>query len=225
MKQRKGFTLLEVMIAVAILGLGLTAILAAQAGSFSMSANARNMSIVTGLARCKMGEIEEILMKPDGFQELDVIESGPCCEGDESPNMTCSWKIEKPTFPDPVYGEMELDTGLDLNAAPGGAGSPAGGLMGMPGGGSFDPSALADGGAGAAGLGDPTEMLGSLLKEGMRNAYPTLKTIFENSSRRITVTVTWKQGQKDQSFDLVQWFTRPPTMGIDEDMLDGGPAG
>ncbi|MRG93957.1 type IV pilus modification PilV family protein [Polyangium spumosum] len=218
MKQRKGFTLLEVMIAVAILGLGLTAILAAQAGSFSMSAHARNISVVTGLARCKMGELEEVLQKPDGFQELDVIESGPCCEGDETPNVSCTWKIEKPTFPDPVYGEMELDTGLDIGGSPGGGLPGMPGMPGMPGGGGLDPASLGDGGL----PGDPTEMLGSLLKEGMRNAYPTLKSIFENSTRRITVTVTWKQGEKEQSFDLVQWFTRPPTQGIDEDALDGG---
>ena len=47
----RGFTLLEVMVAVAILGLGLTAILSAQTGVFASSAHARNLSVATGLAR------------------------------------------------------------------------------------------------------------------------------------------------------------------------------
>src|SRR5689334_17693881 len=105
----RGFTLLEVMVAVAILGLGLTAILSAQAGAFATSKHARSISVATGLARCKMSEIEEHLQR-DGFQELDESDSGPCCEGDESPDVRCSWKIEKPEFPPPKFGELNLDT-------------------------------------------------------------------------------------------------------------------
>jgi prepilin-type N-terminal cleavage/methylation domain-containing protein len=56
-----GFSLLEVMVAIAILGLGLTAILSAQAGSFSAATQARSLSVATGLARCKMLEVEEKL--------------------------------------------------------------------------------------------------------------------------------------------------------------------
>src|SRR5262249_21601545 len=91
----RGFTLLEVMVAVAILGLSLTAILSAQAGSFAASAHARNISVATGLARCKMSEIEEHLLR-DGYPELDEADNGVCCEGDETPNMRCAWKVEKP---------------------------------------------------------------------------------------------------------------------------------
>src|SRR5262245_24081047 len=90
----QGFTLLEIMVAVAILGLGLTAILSAQAGAFASSASARRMSLATGLVRCKMSEIEELLLR-EGFQELDQNDSGPCCNDEDTPNMRCSWKIEK----------------------------------------------------------------------------------------------------------------------------------
>ena len=107
--RNRGFTLLEVMVATAILGMGLTAILSAQAGAFATAAHARNVSVATTLARCKMGEIEEHLYI-DGVQELEEIESGVCCEGDETPNMKCSWKIEKPQFPEPKLGELNLDT-------------------------------------------------------------------------------------------------------------------
>src|SRR5262249_24136304 len=88
---RRGFTLLEVLVAVAILGLGLTAILSAQAGAFASAAHARNISVATGLLRCKMGEVEEHLYK-EGFQETDETGAGPCCEGDETPNIRCTWR-------------------------------------------------------------------------------------------------------------------------------------
>ena len=51
---RKGsaaFTLLEVMVAVAILGLGLTVILTAQTGLFSSTKRAGQLSQAVGLAR------------------------------------------------------------------------------------------------------------------------------------------------------------------------------
>src|SRR5262249_13241426 len=70
-RRARGFTLLEVMVAVAILGLGLTAILSAQAGAFASAAHARHVSVATGLARCKMSEVEEHLAGPEGYPELD----------------------------------------------------------------------------------------------------------------------------------------------------------
>src|SRR5262249_23539385 len=48
---RRGFTLLEVMVAVAILGLSLTVILSAQAGLYSGSTYAQHTSVAVGLAR------------------------------------------------------------------------------------------------------------------------------------------------------------------------------
>src|SRR5688572_27933116 len=110
MKRSRGFTLLEVMVSVAILGLGLTAILSAQAGAFSSAAHARNLSVATGLACCKMTELEEKIAH-DGLPQIDENDSGPCCEGDESP-MRCAWKIERPEMPEPKYGDLDLDTDI-----------------------------------------------------------------------------------------------------------------
>src|SRR5262245_39247254 len=106
-KHAAGFSLLEVMVAVAILGLGLTAILSAQAGSFSAATHARSLSLATGLARCKMLELEQKLVK-DGFAELDENDSGPCCDSDDREAMRCTWKIEKPVLPEPKLGDLNL---------------------------------------------------------------------------------------------------------------------
>lgn len=236
MKQ-SGFTLLEVMVAVAILGLGLTAILSAQAGAFSAAAHARNLSVATSLARCKMGEIEEDLVK-DGFQELEVSESGPCCAGDETPNLHCSWKVEKPQFPEPKYGEMNLDTGLDLGTAPkaGGAAGPAGGLgalgglLGMPGATEVPPPS----GDSAGGLGDIAGAIGGVAGAdalsgvlGMVGTfvYPILKSIFETNTRRITLTVIWTEGTKEFSFDVTQWvINQKPSLPTNE-LVDAAQSG
>ncbi|MEO7593085.1 MAG: prepilin-type N-terminal cleavage/methylation domain-containing protein [Byssovorax sp.] len=226
-RQRRGFTLLEVMVAVAILGLGLTAILSAQAGAFASANHGRNISVSVGLLRCKMTELEEHLMR-EGFQELDESDSGICCEGDETPNMKCAWKIEKPQLPEAKFGELNLDSMLNTSGTAGGPG--LGGAIGLLTGGApgsappldpgssigdisktlaganaGDPSALA--GAAAGGVGGIASMVMGLV-------YPSLKLIFEASTRRVTVTLTWREGPKSFTTDLVQWMASPRRAGV-----------
>jgi general secretion pathway protein I len=221
----RGFTLLEVMVAVAILGLGLTAILSAQTGAFAASAHARNISIATGLARCKMSELEESLLR-DGFQELDVNETGPCCDGEDSGNIRCSWQVAKPEMPPPKLGELDLDTGLDtstpssiptsaedvgsaLAAGDGGIGALAG-LVAGP--------AAAGGESAAGGVAGYASMA-------MDIVYPDIKAMFEQSTRRVTVTVSWTEGSREHSFNVVQWvaFPQKAIEPIDQGEGGGGP--
>src|SRR5271166_2830780 len=103
----EGFTLLEVLVAVSILGLGLTAILSAQAGAFASAAHARNISVATGLLRCKMSEVEEHLYR-EGFQDTDESGAGPCCAEEETPNMRCTWRADRPQFPEAKFGDLDL---------------------------------------------------------------------------------------------------------------------
>lgn len=203
----RAFTLLEVMVSVAILGLALTAILSAQFGAVKAVQHARHMSVATGLARCRMSEIE-IQLTRDGFQELDEVSQGPCCEGDDNLRMTCEWRIERPKFPAPQYGQLDLDSGL------GGDGNALGRLAE----GSQDGSLN-----GAKSVGDVANVLGGQEGVGelaaggvggvasmvMGMVYPDLKAIFEASTRRVTVTVVWQEGQRDYDLEVVQWITQP----------------
>lgn len=219
----RGFTLLEVMVAVAILGLGLTAILSAQAGAVSGATHARHMSVATGLARCKMTEIEEQLYR-DGFQELDQAESGPCCEGDETPNVSCSWSIEKPEMPEPEYGDLDLDT--DLGSGNLGALS----LLDRQGQGEqvFDSDATVhDVAQTLAGENDMASMaaegMGGIAAMVMSMVYPDLQALFEASTRRVTVVLTWTEGDREYDIELVQWIADPRQAGItgaEGDILD-----
>ena len=54
----RGFTLLEVLMAVAILGLGLTVLLGAQVGMFTNAKRAERLSLATNVARCRMSELK-----------------------------------------------------------------------------------------------------------------------------------------------------------------------
>ncbi|MGK4009255.1 type II secretion system protein [Sorangium sp. So ce1036] len=222
----RGFTLLEVMVAVAILGLGLTAILSAQAGAFSSAAHARSLSVATGLARCKMTELEERLAR-DGLPALDEADSGPCCEGDETPGIKCSWRIEKPEMPEPRYGELDLDADLDGLGALGdlakpsestGAAAPSGNLS--------DLAQSLVGAEGGEGGGDAAAAGGiaGLLQPFIDMLAPTIQPIFEASARRVTVTLTWKQGAREHDLELVQWIT-VPQLGAPEGTGEGGAGG
>lgn len=211
----RGFTLLEVMVAVAILGLGLTAILSAQAGAFSAAAHARNISTATGLLRCKMTEIEERIAR-EGLPMLDESDSGPCCEDDES-QVKCSWRIEKPEMPEPKYGELDLDSDLeglgDFMKPPesGGASTPSGNI-----------SDLAQSLVGGEGGGPAAGGITGLLQPFVDMLQPTLQPIFEASARRVTVVATWQQGAREHSIEIVQWVTVPQMGQPEETTGDGG---
>jgi general secretion pathway protein I len=217
---RRGFTLLEVLVSIAILGLALTAILSAQAGAVSGTAHAKNMSVAVGLVRCKMAEIEDQL-RVEGFQESGPEGSGPCCNETEFAGFSCSWTVEKPTFPDPELGELDLDAQLDTSAVS----KLAGAATAIPEGGNIsdvtqslagdeDVAALA-----AGGVGGIASMVMSLV-------YPDMKLAFEAGVRRVTVTATWAEGSKTYDLVVAQWVTQAiPGMLGDTDDLEAAASG
>ena len=76
---RRGFTLLEVMVAVAILGLALTAIFSSEVGASNVAQRAKRQNVATTLARCKMGEIEEFIAV-EGLPLVEKEDEDNCCE-------------------------------------------------------------------------------------------------------------------------------------------------
>ncbi len=75
---RRGFTLLEVLVAVSILGLGLTVILSSQASLLATSKKAEKLSLAVSLLRCRMSETELDLTKT-GYPLADESHEGDCC--------------------------------------------------------------------------------------------------------------------------------------------------
>ena len=127
MIRARGFSLLEVMVALAIFGLMLSGILAAQAGLSASNKKAANMGEATTLARCKMTELEEKLLKL-GYPAIDDIDNGVvCCEGADTSTFTCDYKVEKIIMPDPPASTMDMDGGMNALMGLGGDGGAAGG--------------------------------------------------------------------------------------------------
>lgn len=218
---RRGFTLLEVLVAISILGLGLTVILSSQTGMFASAAHSERITHAVFLARCKMTETELELMT-DGYPLIDQSDSGKCCEDEDDSDYTCTWKVEKIELPQPGSfvppegEEVDLDAGIGevpgtVDAAALGSDLSALGAMqsldsasGMSG---ADPlSSLASMGSEEGGAG-----IGAMV---MTLVYPDLKPMLEASIRKVTVTVQWKEGKNDKDFSVTQYVTDPQEGGL-----------
>jgi general secretion pathway protein I len=226
-EREKGFTLLEVMVALAILGLALSAILSAQAGLYDANVKARNLSIATSTARCKMNEVEQNLLAK-GYPEIDQNDEGQCCSGESPPGMSCNWKVERVTLPNPPATAVN-DGGIPS----GDAGNPLGAFGALAAAGA-NPGSLGDGGL--AGL---SSMLSTPMGPGgqtgtagvagmaMTIVYPQLKPLLEASIRKITIEVKWNEGPNQKKVQIVQFVTNPQKgiPPIDPSMLAGPDAG
>jgi general secretion pathway protein I len=225
--RERAFTLLEVMVAVAILGLGLVTLLTAQTGLFASSKRAATMSEAVGLARCKMTEIEEKLLR-EGYQLTAEDEEGPCCEDDDSA-LHCEWSIATVMLPD-----------FSMNGADAGAGESdeeAQGTMTLDGlGKAKDDLAKGDTTdavdnlqgmmSGGMGSGGPSMGAGALAPLAMGMIYPQLKAMLEASIRKVTVHVVWMEGSTERDFTVTQYITNPQAGGfIAEDESAAGASG
>jgi len=213
----RGFSLLEVMVALAIFGMMISGILAAQAGLAASNKKAAHMGEATSLARCKMTELEEKLLKL-GYPQIDDVDvDALCCEGSDTSTFRCDYKVEKVIMPDPPSS-----TGLDMD------GGAAAQLMGMSadGGGAAGGATLdLDGGLSSLGaLGGQTGTSGAagLLNMAMGIVYPMMKPMMEASIRKITITVKWKEGPNPATFVLTQYVTNPQQGGFIGGMPFGG---
>jgi general secretion pathway protein I len=217
-----GFTLLEVMIAVAILGLGLTVILTAQTGLFSSSKRAATMSQAVGLARCKMGEIEEELLR-EGFQLTGADEEGPCCE-DEETQLRCKWSIIPVVLPDlSQAGSADAGAGTESPGSSLDALGEASDSLG-----SGDTAGAISGLSGEAASGGPSMGASALAPMAMGLIYPQLKGMLEASIRKVTVRVVWSEGPLERDVTVTQYITNPQQGGllsVDESMAGGAGGG
>lgn len=101
---QKGFTLLEVMIALAILASALTILMGTMANSSQQAVFANDMTRATQLARSKMIDIEyEIL--DEGFQSSDQTLSGDFRE-EGSPEITWTAEIKLVEIPETAEEEF-----------------------------------------------------------------------------------------------------------------------
>jgi general secretion pathway protein I len=210
-----GFSLVEIMIALAILGLGLTVLLGSVAASSRQGPEVQLMSVATSLARGKMLDLEEQLMK-EGFLETDQSSDGEF-DAEGWPNISWTAKVEIVELP-------SMDTLMAMQQAAAGQGSGSAGdpfaamgsaLAGLGSGDGGEPSgdevignifSLVGGGVGGEGDG------ASAATGAVAGLYPQLQEVFKASLRRVTLTVAWTVGGRERSFDTVAFFTDPAGM-------------
>ncbi|HET9931788.1 MAG TPA: type II secretion system protein [Polyangiaceae bacterium] len=226
----RGFTLLEVLVAVAILGLGLTMILSSQVGLFSSASRGEHLTIATNLARCKMADLEVELLKK-GYPVTDSKDDGTCCGDDNDPAYQCEWKIERVTLPDQALDGGAMDASLGPFAALANLGNPSSGSGSSPLG-AGNPLGALGGGLGPApmGSGGPQSLQGLASSIGssaansgigpmvMGMVYPSLKPMLEASIRKITLRVKWKEGVNERDIIITQYVTDPQKAQL----FDGG---
>jgi len=51
--------------------------------------------------------------------------------------------------------------------------------------------------------------MGGIASLAMSIVYPSLKILFEASTRRITASLTFHEGQREYKIDVVEWFVVP----------------
>ncbi len=213
--KKPGFTLLEAIIAMAILALSLMAIFQISSQAVYAHVYAKKLTVATLLARSKMVDLEQELYDK-GFQLDDDEQSG---DFSDEGWASYKWraKIIAPKTnglsPDQLIGAIfNLPTG---GGGEGEAGAGMGAIAGLFGGGK--PPAGAPAGDPKAGL------LGALgPAAGMaQQQFQTMIDTLQKSVREVHLTISWKEGKLTESIDLV---THVVSLGPGSDR-NGGAAG
>lgn len=220
---RQGFTLLEVMVAVVILAAGLSSLFTSEVGAIRIAQRARTTTIASLLARCKMGEVEERILK-EGWPGTTLEGRDECCEGAEHDGFSCQYIVDRIVLPDAMDETGDSGGGLKemlQGAATGGGAS--GGAAGDPG--AAGPSipitgplgaltGMTDGMGGGDMGGEGGDPIAAMV---MEFTFPIMKPLIEEQVRRATVTVSWKEGSSGQNLEIVQFIVNELPMVVADD--------
>lgn len=190
--RNRGFTLLETVVALAILALALMAIFDINSGAVANHAYAKKLTVATLLARSKMTDLEQKLYD-EGFSNDDDEESGDFSQ-DGWDNFKWRAKIIAPKT-DGVSPEQLIGAIFNL---PIGEGGDLSGIASMFGGG----AAGGKDGKGGSSQTTANPMAGAAM--GM--AQPMFTQMIQQITqtvREVHLTVYWKDGTQVESLDLV----------------------
>jgi general secretion pathway protein I len=201
-RRARGFTLLEVMIALAIISVALVAISGINSGAIDAHTYSKRLTIATLLARSKMADLEQELQS-DGLPSDDSEEEGAFDE-EGYPQYRWQAQIIRPKTEKIDTSQLLALTGMGLTGADGAnplGGDAAKNLPGdlaskIPGGASALTSALGQGGPTTSGMGG---LLGGMMQTQMQGMLDMLgRTV-----REVRLTVFWKSGKLIDKFTVV----------------------
>ena len=231
-----GFTLLEVMFGLILLGLGLTVLIKAAAGDIFSTQQAHMLGVVTDLARGKMYDIEEKLLK-DGFSDTEQHEEDQTFSDEGWPLIKYSYKVELVELPN--FDTLQALASGSGSAAghPGAAGSGAAAGAGSDVPAGFENSMLGGmlsqfGGLGGAsgGSGKGGDINASIGSSFIQSQYSMFQEILKDTIRKVTLTVNWQVMGSDRDMKVVAFFTDAASMdkvlnGIGSQELQGSGSG
>ena len=210
MKTRRGeagFTLLEVIVSLAILGLALMAIFDLNAGAVAMHAYTKKLTVASMLARSKMIDIEQDLYDK-GLNSDDEERSGDFSDEGWS---SFKWraKILAPRTQG-VSSEQLISALFNIPLTGDGAkDSPLSALFGSLGSSSNSPKPATPGSsnplgsvlsAGGSSSSSGTSALGSGL---MQTQFNQMIDQITKAVREVQLTVSWREGKQLETLDLV----------------------
>jgi general secretion pathway protein I len=201
---RRAFTLLEVVVALAILALSLMAIFNINSNAVSSHVYAKKLTVATLLARGKMIDLEQKLYD-EGLNAEDDEDAGDF--SDEGwPSFKWRARVLVPKTnglsPEQLFGAL---FNLPLSGDSAGAGTVGllGALFGAGGNGNAAAAGLPPGAQ--PGQGGAAGLLGALgPMAGVAQAqFTQMVDQLQRSVREVHLTVTWKEGKITESIDLV----------------------
>jgi general secretion pathway protein I len=211
--------LLEVIIAMAILGISLMAIFQISSQAVYAHVYAKKLTVATLLARSKMVDLEQEMFDK-GFQMDDDEQAGDFSD-DGWASYKWRAKIIAPKTngltPDQLIGALfNLPMGGGLPGEDPGAAGGMGALAGLLGGGKPPPgSPPTDPKAGILGMLGPAAGMA-------QGQFQQLIDTLQKSVREVHLTVSWKEGKITESLDLV---THVVSLGPGSDRNGGAGAG
>ena len=193
-----GFTLLEVMISLAILAVSLVAISGLNGGAVAMEAYSRRATEATLLLRGKMNDIEDQLHK-DGFSDFDDDKRGTF---DDEGAPGYSWRAEI-LKPDVQLDATQLLGLFGLGPTKPGASASTGSTA------TSGNNTLTQGIAAAAGMlgasgGGAAAMAGGPFAGLLQGQATSFIETIKKSVREVRVTVSWKDGKDERSVSATQ---------------------
>jgi len=184
--QTAGFTLLEVMIALAILAASMLAVSQLVSAALRNHTRAVNLEVATLLARGKLAELEDQFERT-GFKDFDQDDEGSF-EDEGHPEVHWKAEVSKPRV------ELGPDRILAMLTGAGGEGAPdLARLLGQQ----------AQGGQAQEGSPETLFPGAAALTATLQAQLAVIGEQIKKGVRELKLTVSWRDGAQDESFSVV----------------------